>query len=276
MIILNSVEDIPPVNKKCTVYIPIESINFEEIILKLIELNYCLPKIIKNEKLFLVLTNTTSSKLSRISNLNHVNYTLEQFNNGNACVMEIQISKNTIDFLRNLPISHRKEHSGSLHTESIYKLKNPERYIHILTFTEDSIQEGESQNVTVSKSKFNFHSHPKEAYLAHHVTKGWPSLTDYLGYYKLGNYTIFHCVTTLEGIYIISFKSKKNNNQEKFIESNYDIVKTTNLTPEEYCSNVNALKNGIFKVDFATWKDLYNKIFKIKYLKNGLNCLTFD
>ena len=273
-ITVERVEDIP--TEHCEVYVSLDNDMFVKIVDELAKRDFCMPKIMKkNHKLYLNLSNQYDNNLDTESLLNHINSTLEQLKNGHACDVDIQISQETIDYLRNLPISHRKEHSGTLYTKEI-KRQMPERYIHVLTFDDDSIVKGGDEDVSVAKSKFNFHSHPREAYLAHHVKRGWPSKTDYVGYYQLGNNTIFHCVTTLEGLYIISFRYKKVKGAEQFIKDNYDIDKKLSLTPQQFCDKVNSLKSGIFKVEFATWSELPTKIFTIRYPKNGLNCITFD
>ena len=80
-------------------------------------------------------------------------------------------------------------------------------------------------------------------------------------------------MTTLEGIYIISFKNGKIRKDESFIKANYKIDKKLPITPEQYMEKINNIKNGIFKVEFIRWDDAENKIFSVRYSKHGLNCV---
>ena len=55
-------------------------------------------------------------------------------------------------------------------------------------------------------SHYNFHTHPLEAYIYHNCELGWPSKDDYITFLDgyLNYNVIFHCVITVEGVYIMS------------------------------------------------------------------------
>ena len=66
----------------------------------------------------------------------------------------------------------------------------------------NSLISGIEEEVDAVLNRYNFHTHPREAYIRNNVVKGWPSAQDYLGFIDLDGNTIFHSVITLEGVYI--------------------------------------------------------------------------
>jgi hypothetical protein len=195
------------------------------------------------------------------------------------CQLSAQFTKKAIKFLQSLPVEKRThEHTGELFITNV--VKKGSEIIYVIDIDEKSIVSGKSETVDVSPTRYNFHTHPKDAYIRHGVEKAWPSSTDYLGYLKLGKNTIFHCVATLEGLYIISFNSQWADKLEKidpeFIQDNYDINHKNNFTPDQYVDKVNKIiyKNApIYQVQFLTWQNA-DKPFLVKFGKLSQTCLV--
>lgn len=266
-------------NGKTWIAVEMANPNFTQYLTDLTQLGFCVPYVCKKTPsgrkigLSISLTNTDRLDLNEESKLNHILYTIKQFSRNKGCEINIRISPSTVDFLQNLPKEHRKEHSGSLYIKSIDKVG--EDFVQTLEFEDDSIKRGDTDSVNVSDTRFNFHSHPEAAYVVHHVKKGWPSKSDYSGFLSLSHTTIFHCVTTLEGIYVISLNQnrEKRNENEKFISQHYDIHKEQDLSFDDYVNLINSIEGGIFKLEFAPWEAVKAKVFKVSYSKSGLNCL---
>jgi hypothetical protein len=68
------------------------------------------------------------------------------------------------------------------------------------------ISKGNGSETDFINSEYTFHTHPTEAYIEYNCELGWPSSDDYMAFVDgFLNFTcIFHCVVTLEGIYIIN------------------------------------------------------------------------
>lgn len=218
-------------------------------------------------------------------------YILSQYKSGgDHCYLHAKLSPKSVNFLKSaskIGITRnangkksQKELTGELVVKDI--INNNDRFVFIIDVNKDSIEHGEEENVDVSSTRYNFHSHPKEAYIRHSVNKAWPSVTDYLGYYKLGNNTIFHCVATLEGIYIISFSSYWCSNLEKvskkFIDKNFDIDHKQNIDPDAYVKKINSIMfegYPIFELKFLSWSDA-GREFKVSFAKTGGGCISSE
>jgi len=220
----------------------------------------------------------------------NVRYLLKQYKK-HGCSMRVKFSDEAIAFLKQTSkMGHtknkdhsisQKEMAGALHVDKIIEEKGTPLFI--IGCAESKVEHGVEEEVNVSATRYNFHSHPEEAYKRHKVTVAWPSLTDYLGYLKLGNNTIFHCVATLEGLYILSFSEewvgKINKIKKSFIQKNYDIDHNEKLSPYQYMEKINhILYKGapIFIVKYLPWNQASHTIFSVSYKKEGVNCRTSD
>jgi hypothetical protein len=209
-------------------------------------------------------------------------YVLQQYKKKD-CSVYTRFSSHALSFLKNCCTNgtNQKELGGALYIENIEN-DGGDKYVYVIGVDEDNIKTGNEESVDILPTRYNFHSHPRDAYIRHSVKNAWPSSTDYNGYYNLGNKTIFHCVTTLEGIYIISFGTYWVNNlkdiSKKYIEDNYDIEHKEKYTPQEYVKKVNNLKykgHSIYNVKFFDWNNS-KTIFSVTYKKDGLNCFASD
>lgn len=219
--------------------------------------------------------------------LNKVLHSIQEFNTDNtSCYLFASLSKNAVNFLKkashigfikqNGKISQR-ELTGELHVEDVKRKNN--KFIYIIDIIKKSIKSGEEEEVSVEPTRYNFHSHPREAYIRHSVKKAWPSVTDYLGYHSLGENTIFHCVATIEGVYILSFGPYWANRLKKvsrrFINKKYDIDHKKHYTPIQYVEKINKIKYKnypIYEVRFFPWNKA-TKTFKVFYPQIGSTCL---
>jgi hypothetical protein len=171
----------------------------------------------------------------------------------------------------------QKELTGELYVKEVVKDTNG--FVYIIDINKNSITSGEEENVNVSPTRYNFHSHPHEAYVRHSVDKAWPSQTDYLGYHKLGQNTIFHCVATLEGVYILSFGaywgSHLKDVSRSFIGKHYDIDHKEKYTPEEYVEKINSIMykgKPIYELRYFPWEKA-GSVFEAYFPQINSSCL---
>jgi hypothetical protein len=95
----------------------------------------------------------------------------------------------------------------------------------------DDVVGGNGSEVDAIETKYNFHSHPEAAYIAHNCELGWPSRDDYItfldGFFKYD--TTFHIIASQEGVYILKINPcaitrlkefyKLQKDKEKFIDN---------------------------------------------------------
>ncbi len=208
-------------------------------------------------------------------------YVLNQYKHPN-CSITCVLSNDAIKFLKSLSYNgHTQNKNGTVSQKEIageLLITNiDEQGIFVIGVDTNKISHGNEEDVEINKSLYNFHSHPRDAYIRHQVHKAWPSNTDYLGVLQLHKSTIFHCVATIEGLYIISLNDSHVKNDGKtrdFVREKYEVAHTQNYTPFEYVAHINSIKMKgivIFNVIFFPWEQATNT-FSIKYFKNGLNC----
>lgn len=228
----------------------------------------------------------THQEFNRKTALTKTYYVLKEYKTNNTCCkLDVQLSKKAIQFLRQAYLKgytqvakQQREITGEMTVTKI--LEKQDKFIHIIDVDESSIESGNEENVDVSAARYNFHSHPNEAYIRHSVEKAWPSLTDYLGYFKLANKTIFHCVAAREGLYVMSFGAFWAKNLKKinidFIRKNFKVNCRESFSPEEYTQKINnILYEGypIFIVRFFEWNNAGTP-FEVFYAKSGMSCIS--
>lgn len=235
----------------------------------------------------LVRTNIPIPKVNQQAVLNSILHLLEQFKqNGKTCYLQAKFTSKAIDFLKEASKlgvvvekgkQTQREITGELYVKDV--VNNNGDIVYVIDVDKETVHSGEEENVDVNATRYNFHSHPHEAYIRHNVEKAWPSSTDYLGYHQLGHNTIFHCVATIEGLYILSFSPHWAHHLEdidkKFISKNYDIDHDEPFTPEEYVEKINKiLYKGypIYEVKFFRW-DKATAPFQVFFSQIGSSCL---
>lgn len=206
--------------------------------------------------------------------LDKIDYLIYQYKrNKNYCQLYARLSNNAYTFLRSIPLKQKeKEMSGELYAKTI--IKQDDKNVYIIDINPASLKTGNGENVDVEPDRYSFHSHPKNTYEKYSVEKGWPSVHDFLACYKLRENCIFHCVATLEGVYIITIDYKKEikNDIQTYISKNFDIDKKLKMSPEQYVEMINN-RNDIFTLYFITDtnKDM---IFEVFFPKIGLSCIA--
>lgn len=182
--------------------------------------------------------------------------------------MKFKFSKKCIQYLKKLPCDDTNEISGS------YELTKKGN-LYTVNVDKKLFLNGAMNQVDAIDSKYNFHSHPEQAYKKYNVKLGWPSNQDYLTFFKTCKRygTLFHTVITIEGIYIITLSNYLENFTEnktdlvKFICDKYAIEYTNGDTVKSHLVEINNMRyNGhkLFNLYFTDWSSASNKIFTAK------------
>lgn len=201
---------------------------------------------------------------------NNFKYLVKQYSiSNNICTLNAKFTENAIKELRKIPFKNKNEISGSL--TIINNKKENDDIIFYIDIINDTLNEGDKEDIVVINDKYNFHSHPIDAYIRHNVNYAWPSSQDYLGFLNASIEVgcIFHVVTTKEGIYIISISKdyvdsfKEYYKDPTYILDNFNIKKTEFDSPYKYIEYVNNnLK--IFNIAFLPW-DKINSQFRVNF-----------
>jgi hypothetical protein len=225
------------------------------------------------------------SKNDNKNYINNVKYLLTQSKNTSYCTISAKLSNKTIKELRLLCEKSENNPKEKEIAGRLIAIKTEKDNIHVIEIDNETIIKGSDVGVDIVPGLYNFHSHPRNAYKIYNVKLGWPSAQDYIGF-LLGVHeddTIFHVVSSLEGIYIISLskewvmkKCKFNKNIGNFIEKNYDFCYKEGNTINWYLTKANNIKyNGIniFLIQYFPWEKA-NNIFTLPYSKKYHNCFT--
>ena len=197
----------------------------------------------------------------------------------NTCYNKIILPEDTVRFLRNSLDNNKVEVSGNFlidydHNLDCYRLLQG-----------DIFKDGMKDKAVIVKDRTSFHTHPKEAYIKYQVKYGIPSNYDYVAFLKCycdeNINTIFHIVSALEGLYVISMsedyteldnmtKQIKNFVMDKFGEDAED-----DMSIPQYAyrmSSIKYKKKELFNVCFIDWKNAVNTIFEVLYKKVNGKC----
>lgn len=207
--------------------------------------------------------------IEHITNIQRLNYP------GNVCNITAKFTEETINQLRKIPIQDGTEIAGAM--KILGNHKENEKIIYDIEINNKSIVKGHNEHVEVLNDKYNFHTHPRDAYIRNGVNYAWPSDHDYIGFLKAVFYSnsVFHVVVTLEGIYIISISPDYASDintikyNYSYIEKVYNIPHNAFKTPEDYIIHVNKLK--IFTVIYLSWNNSMDP-FTIYYPKTNGGC----
>jgi len=260
----------------------------------LLKFNFYNPLILKKSpvdntifsKPMLCLTKYKSPQASKniihhVTTLNDIYYTLDQFlNHQNMCSLTMKLTTNTINYIKTLPYEKngavQNEIVGSFILSSITKNKTC-KFVYTLDVDTNSIKYGTEENVEAVNSKYNFHSHPEQAYIKYNVKNAWPSSDDCVAFIKtyIKFDTIFHIVVSIEGIYVISlgkhFIGDYNINEvEKKVRKIYEV--SDKLSVDGYLKKIEAC--DLLVIQFVKW-DSVNKPITINFPKNNDNCVVY-
>jgi hypothetical protein len=211
--------------------------------------------------------------------------------NKGVCFINVKLSGRAVEFLKNTCKSGftvgkngkktQKELTGELYVKNVYS--HDGKIIYNIDINKSSVKAGKNESVNVDPHRYNFHSHPEQAYVRHSVDKGWPSVIDYLGYLQLGENTIFHCVASLEGLYVMSFTpywsqrlNEVDKKMKKFVDKRFEIDNNKPYSPIKYTQIINKIKykgNPIFHVDFFEWEKA-QETFSVFFPQKGSSCLV--
>ncbi len=202
------------------------------------------------------------------------------------CNIKLEIDKDSREFLKHLTTSGvTQEEDGRSQKEifGLFKISKGQKgdkgiILYTLKVNRDSLVTGDKEEIEAVQSLYNFHTHPKEAYLRHGVKFGIPSIADYCAVFELSKKgTIIHFVATLEGIYAISLNPshhilrKKTHQVLEFIE---DKMPTDRSNIKKYLEKANSI--GLFKVELIA----YDKATQIEavFNKQGAysNCVIHE
>jgi hypothetical protein len=207
------------------------------------------------------------------------NFIYKPRDNKRISTLKLRFAKPAAKYLKNLPYSgttinddkslSQKEITGRF----VIKKEGGVNVIYICK----NMFKGNEETTKIVNSSYNFHLHPKEAYISNKVNLGWPSSQDMQAFLtSIFRYnTIFHVVVTMEGLYILSLYKYWLNKKEilesdlkslhKFIYNKYEIEQGTKIDNYKYLQTVNKVKYNkkkLFVVQFLNWESL-DKIFCI-------------
>ena len=237
--------------------------------------------------------NTIAKKVNYNREKNNVKYLLlHHLSKNNGCTLSAKLDGSAVVYLRTATRSGstlnkngtitQKELAGKLVVKSVN-----DELVQILAVDEDSVENGDEEQVNVVDGLFNFHTHPASAYEAHNVVMGWPSAQDYIGYITsfFDSGTILHIVAATEGIYVISLGeywlnsgSKMGDDVSGIIAEKYDLCSNADKkhTPGWYTSRINEITyqgQTLFKVVYFPWETA-NGIFSVSFPRKMNNCFT--
>ena len=161
-------------------------------------------------------------------------------------------------------------------------LPNSNKYIIDINLL-NGVLNGNNKNVGFPvESHFNYHTHPLDSYVYFKTHKGWPSDKDYKVIIKnfltpYGRQIYFSCISTIEGIYVISFNLTVVNSIPSFkeivkiIDKYYkkskkvgsfkvENIHYSNQDIQTYLQKLREIPNNkkIFKVQLLSWYRLLN------------------
>ena len=210
----------------------------------------------------------------------------------NGCEFNVKLPETTVTYLKNKCYEGYTLNSNGTTTQkeiagNLSDTKNEN--IYVLTPNTFSLIKGDEEGVDIVPGIYNFHSHPKDAYITNNVELAWPSAQDYIGFILsvLEDNARLHIVSSLEGLYIISVtkywldnKCNIDKQMGNFILDKYGLCHTKSKSPhtsEQYIEKVNSIKynknSPIFYVQFFKWPEAPNQDidFSIIYCDNHNN-----
>jgi hypothetical protein len=236
---------------------PINDVNLDKYIDEMIEMGFESPYICNSnpnssdtqqqQNNFTLCMFKRADDVPKVIDKKHVYYIINEFRKYKTfCGLKLKFDKKTIKFLRKLPLGGRtKNKNGSITQKEIAGALYINQVKNKISIHDKSVTIGKEEGVDVTNASFNFHSHPKEAYINHNTDIGYPSSQDYLGYLEsyLNSGTIFHAVSTLEGLYIMSIHVNYVNNKKLLKSVKSEIIKkykipfNTTSTPYPFVSS---------------------------------------
>lgn len=285
-------------------YIDPEEINRDEILVSIAYVVTQYTKIVKN---------LGKQSITAISAVEKLKSSMDKDFYQDCCTLNIQFNKPFAVWLRTISFSASTLNAdGSVTQKEVggaFKLESP-KYINDIFVWQvkkenSKIVYGSEESVNGIDSRYNFHSHPREAYIRHKVSVGFPSGPDFVAFLLnvFKNNCVFHSVVTIEGIYIIyinSFWSSYNmkelynliNNNLNYVYNdvqqitaygnmnlNFDITIPDDFM-SKYCSAINRLVifpgyPPVFGCNYFTWEEIEKgKIISVSYPVLASTCFA--
>ena len=244
-------------------------------------------------------------------------YQVKEFEKGpnRPCGATAVLNTNSLDYLYKITVEPRGNKSKEISGKLLLNWTTDNRGYPICEIVVDQkgLNNGKTSDAKFVKSRYNFHTHPYEAYVQHNCELGWPSNDDYYAFINgyLDYDTTLHIIVTLEGLYLLSVakdaimplndsykKNKKkliDNCLEPYIDS-IDIdkigfrknvgIKFDNYSihnPQDYVKFINNSPvsdkylniRQLFNLQFLSWDNSLNS-FDFYYPKIGGNCFISE
>ena len=169
--------------------------------------NYNNPYFITESDIQLPVLNILYKQKQDPITINYIDYMIKEYSKGltTPCEAHACIEKSS---LQQIYSSIQNETSGEISgklkiTQAVDELNKI-----IFEVSIDNIKKGNEDDAELVESRYNFHTHPVNAYTKYNCDLGWPSKDDYVIFATSAvdnrKPTIFHLVCTKEGIYVLS------------------------------------------------------------------------
>ena len=212
-------------NNYFDLYFTLDYINWD-VIEKLLKSNYNSPYIVNFKSLPIDTLNLIYNKEMKKCDCNIVRYLLGEYRSSDKTVCKgcATFNKQSLREIRESILDPTSgEISGKLDIVSTVDEINKPCFEVAL---KGKVQKGESVEADTVESRYNYHTHPVGAYKIYNCELGWPSKDDYIIFVcsclKSAVPTMFHCVFTVEGVYILSIPKDSVNELNKFMGKDLD------------------------------------------------------
>lgn len=192
-----------------------------------------------------------------------------------TCKITVRFTKEAVVYLRSL--DGDTEVAGSLSVSNV----DTDTHIFSLSPDTESASTGGDEQVDAVWGRYNFHTHPQKAYDNHEVTNGWPSSQDFWGFVSLQHHTIFHTVSTIEGLYTIAYSKKWLTSGKTvpmwWVMKNLDVPHQADIPYAEYATRASAMKYEeipVFDVTFVPWSKAIGAKIHAYYAPTKGRCVT--
>lgn len=232
----------------------------------------------------------------------------------NFCTIQMKFKPSYARWLSKLPMNASTLNIDGTVTQKevagAFWLDNPERQSDGTFIWEISVDGSKGlsaiheERAIVVHGRYNFHTHPRSAYEKYRYLVSHPSGMDYNGYLHeaVQRNTIFHCVITLEGVYIISLNgywcTRIDELKQKYIVGGNDLVhyilknfELPTIVPQgltivqaskEYCNNINKMalfenEMPVYHCDYLSWDEVFNgAVVEIGYPMHFNQCFATE
>ena len=205
-----------------------------------------------------------------------IDYMIREYSKGEQEPCEALVTFNKEDFTNihnSILGTSSNEISGKLNIceQTIYTKGNKQMPVFVVCVKDKGV--GSDRDCDMVESRYNFHTHPTNAYKIYNCELGWPSCDDYIIFAtstaekKIP--TLFHLVCTVEGIYALTVPKQSIQHLQDFKDLFNDIVDIETIFTEYIKKNLN-----VSKKDFNTKDGVYVGDFCIKTVKDYIRFIN--